>query len=154
MSIHWTERFWAKVDQTGDCWLWTAGKDSSGYGSFRLGKMRPAHRVAYELANGAITEGMEIDHICHVRACVRATHLREVTHKQNQENVLGARRNSKSGVLGVLWVNQPKPWRAEVTHNTKLIHVGSFTSIDEAKAAVIAKRNQLFTHNNLDRSIK
>lgn len=42
------ERFWAKVDKSDGCWVWTAGISSGGYGSFWLdGKNRRAHRVAY-----------------------------------------------------------------------------------------------------------
>jgi hypothetical protein len=39
-----------------------------------------------------------------------------------------------------------------VRHNKKLYHVGYFATIDEAERAVIAKRNALFTHNEIDRS--
>ena len=28
------QRFWAKVEKTETCWLWTAGKAGNGYGSF------------------------------------------------------------------------------------------------------------------------
>lgn len=28
------ERFWAKVDKTPNCWVWTAAVSSSGYGNF------------------------------------------------------------------------------------------------------------------------
>ena len=31
------DRFWPKVDMTGDCWLWTAAKDHKGYGKFSVG---------------------------------------------------------------------------------------------------------------------
>lgn len=27
-------RFFAKVEQVGDCWLWTASRDGNGYGMF------------------------------------------------------------------------------------------------------------------------
>ena len=35
--------------------------------------------------------------------------------------------------------------------NGKRHHVGYFTTVQDAEAAVIAKRNELFTHNDLDR---
>lgn len=78
------ERFWAKVDQSGECWTWMAGKDSKGYGSFWIAPtMKCAHRVAYELTRGPVPDGLEIDHLCRNRACVRPEHLEAVTHHVN-----------------------------------------------------------------------
>lgn len=42
-----------------------------------------AHRVAYELVVGPIPEGLEIDHLCRTRSCVRPDHLDPVTHAEN-----------------------------------------------------------------------
>ena len=85
------ERYWEKVDKTGECWLWTASCDSSGYGQFwRDGGMVLPHRLAFEWAHGEIPEGMQVDHRCFHRNCVRPDHLRLVTHAQNQQNRRGA----------------------------------------------------------------
>lgn len=148
------ERFWAKVDKSGDCWLWTGACNSSrGYGTLTIArKAYYAHRVVYEWVVGPIPAGMQVDHrpTC-PRNCVNPQHLRLVTNKQNQENVSGPRRNSKSGVRGVYWISKMGKYRAQVRHNDHLFHVGYFPTIEEAEAAVIAKRNELFTHNDLDR---
>jgi len=82
------QRFWRKVDQSGDCWLWTGGTSPSGYGRFRLeGRNEYAHRVSYLMAFGDIPQGMEIDHVkdrgCTNKACVRPQHLEAVPHKIN-----------------------------------------------------------------------
>ncbi len=148
-------RFWPKVDKTGDCWLWTGSLDHRGYGTFYLradASPAKAHRVAYELVVGAIPEGMQLDHrhTC-PKNCVNPTHLRPVTHKQNLENRAGARSDSKSGVRGVMWETRRDRWMAVVVHHRKRHHVGYFDTIEEAEAAVIAKRNELFTHNDMDR---
>jgi len=80
------QRFWAKVNKTATCWLWTGGLAGHGYGKFWTGKQtESAHRFAYELQVAPIPYGLEIDHLCGVRACVRGDHLEPVTH---QENVL------------------------------------------------------------------
>lgn len=53
------ERFWAKVNKTETCWLWTAN------------------------TGGAIPDDSELDHLCKVPACVRPDHLEAVTHAEN-----------------------------------------------------------------------
>lgn len=78
--------FWGRVDRAaGDgCWLWTGALTESGYGRLRYGgRMVRAHRLAYELTVGPIPEGLELDHLCRTRACVRADHLEPVTHQEN-----------------------------------------------------------------------
>lgn len=72
------ERFWEKVQigNNNECWIWTAGKTSKGYGGFWLdGKTVPAHCVAWELNNGPIENGLCVLHKCDVRACVNPNHL-------------------------------------------------------------------------------
>lgn len=77
-------RFMAKVDQSGDCWLWTAHVNADGYGVFRFdGQMGGAHRFAYRLLVGPIPEGMELDHLCRTRHCVNPAHMEVVTHAEN-----------------------------------------------------------------------
>lgn len=70
-------RFWAKVDQSGDCWVWTAGKTKAGYGIFhpRHGLTVYAHRYAFELTYGAMPEGQMACHRCDNPPCVRPDHL-------------------------------------------------------------------------------
>src|SRR4051812_22074657 len=71
------ERFWSKVDKTGECWLWTAYRDAAGYGRFGLaGKVQKAHRVSYELAVGPIPAGAHVLHSCDNPPCVNPDHLR------------------------------------------------------------------------------
>lgn len=150
------ERFWDKVDKTGDCWLWTAHCFHDGYGQFATktnGKTRTwrAHRIAYELTIGKIPEGLLVDHMCHTRKCVNPAHLRLANRSQNNENRQGAQVNSKSGVRGVWWVEKYGQWEAVVMQGRARHRCGFFDDIRDAEAAVIAKRNELFTHNILDR---
>lgn len=148
------KRFWAKVQKTDTCWNWTGAKrNEKGYGGFLFrGKGWGAHRVAYTLVRGEITEGMAIDHICHNITCVNPAHLREATNKQNAENLLGAISTSKSGIRGVHWHTRNRRWQATVKHNGVKIHVGYFLTAEEADAAVTRKRNELFTYNDADRA--
>jgi len=145
------DRFDMYTDKTGECWVWTASKDAHGYGQIRIGNKRiRAHRAAYALAYGPIPEGLHIDHKCHTPACVNPKHLRACTNKQNSENRAGASANSKSGVRGVYWNKALAKWKGQVGHNGQGIYVGLFATIEEAEAAVIAKRNELFTHSDAD----
>lgn len=70
------ERFWAKVDKSGNCWLWTAALLKTGYGCLRINrKTTRAHRVAYELSVGPIPEGALLRHTCDNPRCVNPAHL-------------------------------------------------------------------------------
>ncbi len=88
------ERFWTKVRLDAGCWVWTAAKDGDGYAHFDWhGEVELAHRVAYQVLVGPIPDGLTLDHLCRVRACVNPQHLEPVT---NRENLL--RGNGFSGV--------------------------------------------------------
>lgn len=77
-------RFFDKVDASASCWLWKASINGGGYGQFRLdGKLRKAHRVAWEMLVGPIPEGRHLDHLCRVRNCVNPDHLEPVTQAEN-----------------------------------------------------------------------
>lgn len=146
------ERFWEKAEKTEGCWNWTAAK-ASGYGRFQIGKKKQAqaHRVAYELTKGPIAPGLFIDHMCHNPSCVNPDHLRAVTSKENLENRKGADKDSRTGVRGVYWNKANDAYYAQVQHNGKRYFAGSHSTLAEAEAAAIAKRNELFTHNDADR---
>lgn len=146
------ERLAAYSKRVGDCLVFTGSINPRGYGSFTTSeKTRHAHRVAYELAHGEIPAGLEIDHICHNRACIEPAHLRATTHKQNMENYAGPPSSNTSGVRGVYWAKSQQKWVAAVTHAGKRYHVGYFDDLDIAARAVLLKRNELHTHNITDR---
>lgn len=145
-------RFDQYVEKTDTCWHWTSTVHKDGYAHFKLdGREQYAHRVAYERFIGPIPEGREVDHTCFVRHCVNPDHLRVTTRKQNQENHQGPQRNNTSGVRGVSWRKDLEKWAGHVSHQKRKITVGYFETLDEAEAAVIAKRLELHTHNDLDR---
>jgi hypothetical protein len=151
------ELFWSKVDKTEACWEWTGAKFPLGYGQVKVkvdGKWQPmgAHRVAYIDQRGPIPAGKLVDHTCHNRSCVKPAHLRLVTDKQNAENHQGARIDSKSGFRGVVWRPRQRRWQATVGHLGSALHVGYFQTAAEANDAAVAKRNELFTHNDMDRT--
>lgn len=81
------ERFWEKVDtgqHPGDCWEWLAARNQDGYGIFgEANGSVLAHRFAWEQEHGPVPEGLELDHRCFNRGCVRPSHLEPVTHAEN-----------------------------------------------------------------------
>lgn len=82
--------YWSKVDKTETCWNWIATR-TGGYGRFGDHKTAVrngysttlAYRILWEDENGPVPDGLELDHLCNNRACVRPDHLEPVTHQVN-----------------------------------------------------------------------
>lgn len=82
------ERFWAKVNKTPGCWMWTGGTGHNGYGQFWLGgKLVQAHRFAYELVHGPLLPGVKVLHECDTPPCVRDEHLFPGTQGDNNRDM-------------------------------------------------------------------
>ena len=83
-----SERLWGKIQKTDDCWLWVARTKVNGYGRIMTipGQYKLAHRVAWELTNGPIPNGLDCLHHCDVPACVRPEHLFLGTHRENMQD--------------------------------------------------------------------
>lgn len=66
------------------CWIFDTLATSTGYGVFTYERKRQyAHRYFYEQVNGPVPSGLQIDHLCRVRACVNPKHLEPVSHAEN-----------------------------------------------------------------------
>jgi hypothetical protein len=136
----------------GACSVWMKSVNvTSGYGTIGYQyKKYVVHRLAWERAYGPIPPGMQVDHLCFNRRCVRVDHLRLTTPKQNNENHNGsATKRSKSGVRGV--IPSGRKWMVQISHNNKLHYGGTFNTLAEAGEAARLLRNELHTHNDVDR---
>ena len=77
---------YSTVDERNGCWLWsraTAGQQ--GYGRIQLpgSVQKLAHVASYEVFVGPVPIGLELDHLCRQRSCIRPDHLEAVTHAEN-----------------------------------------------------------------------
>ena len=89
------EKFWSRVDMSGECWLWTASKAPNGYGRFfNSNKTHAAHRWIFEKLTGPLPSGMECCHKCDVKACVRPDHLFAGTRSDNMRDCANKGRNA------------------------------------------------------------
>ena len=87
-------RWQGLIKAESDCWIWTGGLRGDGYGKLRN---RQAHRVIYERIVERIPEGLELDHLCRVTACVNPTHLEPVTRLENMRRRSAAYTHCKHG---------------------------------------------------------
>ena len=85
------QRLWDKIDRRGEheCWPWTAGTGSRGYGRFKYrGRMQYAHRLVFEDEYGPIPDGLEVCHSCDNPPCCHPEHLSIGTRTDNMRDAV------------------------------------------------------------------
>jgi len=121
--------------------------DSYGYRQLTInGRSYLAHRAAWLYVHGEWPKD-EIDHIDCNRSNNAIANLRNSTRKGNVENVVKARKTSRTGLLGVT----PKDgkYEAKIGHNSKTHYLGFFDTKEEAHAAYVCAKRKLHTYNTL-----
>lgn len=105
------EKFFEKTD---GCWIWKGDKQSKGYGRISINSVDTlAHRFAYELYKGPITDGLFVCHTCDNPACVNPDHLWLGTNQDNQIDCASKNRNYK-----LPWLGGSRHPRAVITEET------------------------------------
>lgn len=81
------ERFWEKVDKSGDCWEWQGACNAGGYGIFaHLGGSILAHRKIIEIEGSDIPSNLCVLHTCDNPKCVNPDHLWFGTRTDNNKD--------------------------------------------------------------------
>ncbi|WAX10903.1 hypothetical protein BV741P2_00007 [Phocaeicola phage BV741P2] len=107
---------------------------SSGHGYIYIGikgKQYGAHRIAMLLAYGFYSDGLEVDHINHIRDDNRLVNLRLVTKSDNNRNKSRSSNNT-TGVMGVYYRKDKRKYVAQIKVDGVSIQLGSFVSLEEA----------------------
>ena len=99
------------------------------YGQVKVsGKTEYIHRIIWEIHNGKIPDGMEIDHINREKSDNRIENLRLVTRLENNQNWF--KKFNKTGLSGVYKSpkkeKRKKMFYAEIFHNGKKKRLGRF----------------------------
>lgn len=113
----WQDLFWAKVNKTETCWLWTAAVFTKGYGfcggrhsrCFVETHELRAHRVSWVIHYGPIPCGLSVLHSCDIPQCIRPTHLFLGTNIDNmRDKCMKGRQRYAGGCENGMSKLQPK----------------------------------------------
>lgn len=123
-----------------------------GYIQIKLfGRQFLAHRIIWMMMCGE--NPLQIDHINGVRSDNRFLNLRNVTHKENNQN-MAVQRKSISGCNGVVWQPSSAKWLAQIRDHGEYRRLGLFADLEDAVRARKAAERKIGFHPNHGRQSK
>jgi len=142
--------FWSRVDRRGpdECWMWLGPvrhKAPRDYGVVRVnGRQRPAHVVAWELANDqSFPEGMLGCHHCDVPRCVNPSHIFPGTMSDNIRDAVSKGHIRFAGTDQVIQAGKCLRGHDLTPENTYIFNYGRrCRTCERAKAREINARNR------------
>lgn len=141
------ELFWKPIKERGfRCGGLKAGVFNKGYlwiKSKKLPKMTSVHRVIWEMHNGAVPEGMVVDHVNRNTLDNRIENLRLATRSQNSLNAVGKFKRKLPKNVYVDWChNGQTAYRIQIIKDGSAHRVGNL-SLSDAVQMVSQIRNEL-----------
>ena len=122
---------------------WKAGRVAgcvnklTGYLTLRLdGKLYQAHRLAWLYVHGTWPTA-EIDHRDGDRLNNAMSNLRDVSRRENAENMRHARADSATGVQGASPYKKTGRFQALVRHEGRCHYLGTYDTVAEARAVYV-----------------
>ena len=143
--LYWRRRVNNRVPKTLEA---GAQNKSNGYLYVKVhGRRYLVHRVVMLMCYGFCGEGLDVDHINHVRNDNRLVNLRFVTRRENQRNQSLSSKNT-SGVTGVCFLKARKKYMTQIRVDGENIFLGRFETLEEAAAARAEANLKFNFHNN------
>lgn len=115
-------------------------KNNRGYISIKInGKRYKSHRLAWLYIYGEFPKN-EIDHINGIRDDNRIENLREVTHRQNQQN---QKIHRQGHLVGVSYSKPHKKWKSQIAINGRRKFLGLFETKEQAHEVYMKELEKL-----------
>lgn len=138
------DRVWSRVVKTGaGCWEWAGNRSALGYGivTVQHSTRLRAHRVAWELANGPIPDGVAVCHRCDNPPCINPDHLFLGTHADNMRDMVGKARqpHGARNARAKLTADQVAELRAARARGEPLASLASRFGLTKSGACHVAK---------------